>query len=76
LTDHPKLTTNNMNLPDKNNIGAEIRRIMADKRITGVALADALNVTTTTVVAIRDGRASYELLKRALDTLDNWEESK
>jgi DNA-binding Xre family transcriptional regulator len=65
-----------MNLPDKNNIGAEIRRIMADKRITGVALADALNVTTTTVVAIRDGRASYELLKRALDTLDNWEESK
>jgi DNA-binding Xre family transcriptional regulator len=65
-----------MNLPDKNNIGAEIRRIMADKRITGVALADALNVTTTTVVAIRDGRASYELLKRALDTLDNWEETK
>jgi DNA-binding Xre family transcriptional regulator len=65
-----------MKLPDRNTIATEIRRIMDQKKVTGIDLSKALSVTTATVTHLRNGSASYELLKRALDTLDNWEETK
>jgi hypothetical protein len=48
---------------------------MAEKKITAQMTLPRFNVTTQPSTN-RDGAASYELLKRALDTLDNWEESK
>jgi DNA-binding Xre family transcriptional regulator len=65
-----------MNIPDKNAIATEIRRIMGEKQIKSIDLAEALRVTQATIVAVRNGSASYELLKRAIDTIDNWEEAK
>jgi DNA-binding Xre family transcriptional regulator len=62
-----------MILPDKYAIGTEIRRIMAEKKISGVDLAESLGVTQATISAVRNGNASYELLARAIDTLDKWE---
>jgi predicted transcriptional regulator len=60
-------------LPDKSNIASEINRIMDEKGVTIQDLSDAMIKPRTTIYNIKKGFASYDLLRKTLDTLDKWE---
>jgi DNA-binding Xre family transcriptional regulator len=62
-----------MQIPDKNNLAETIRSEMGRKEVKSKDLAKALKVSQNTMSAVRYGNASYELMVRAINTLDKWE---
>jgi transcriptional regulator with XRE-family HTH domain len=60
-------------LPDKNKVGAEIKRLVDEKGASVQDIATAIGKTKTTVRNIFHGEASYELMKKTLNVLDKWE---
>jgi DNA-binding Xre family transcriptional regulator len=61
-----------MQIPDKNNLAETIRSEMGRKGVKSKDLAKALKVSQNTMSAVRYGNASYELMVRAINTLDKW----
>jgi predicted transcriptional regulator len=60
-------------IPDKNKIASEINRLMKEKKVSVQDLSVAMNRPRTTIYNIKQGWASYDMLSKAIDTLDNWE---
>ena len=61
-----------MKVPDKSILAEYIRVEMAKLGISNSDLADSLGKTTATIVALRNGSASYQLYDKAIKTIDNW----
>lgn len=60
-------------LKSKIQIAETIRIEMARKSIPSKDLAKLLNCTNATMSKIRYGNSSYELMVKAMDLIDNWE---
>lgn len=48
--------------------------MMQEKSVSVQDLSVAMNSPRATIYNIKQGWASYEMLTKAIDTLDNWEE--
>jgi transcriptional regulator with XRE-family HTH domain len=64
-----------MKLPDKNTLAETIRTEMARKSIKSNELAKELGISQNTMSAVRYGNASYTLLVRTINLLDDWHEA-
>ena len=63
-------------MPNKRKVADEINRLMDAKNVNVQNLSDAIGRPRTTIYNIKNGHASYDLLKKTLDTLDKWEVDK
>jgi ribosome-binding protein aMBF1 (putative translation factor) len=61
-----------MKVPDKSNLAEYVRVEMTKLGISNSDLANSLGKTTATIVALRNGSASYKLYDKAITTIDNW----
>lgn len=57
-------------IPTKKKLADAIKRLMFVKSVTNVELAKMMEVTTTTIVNIRNGLTSYETMAKAFHTLE------
>jgi transcriptional regulator with XRE-family HTH domain len=59
-------------LPDKLEVGAEIKRIADKKGLTVQQIATAVGASKTHVRNIFHGEAGYLLMKKTLEIVENW----
>ena len=56
-------------VPSKKSLGEEIKILMVQKDVSGVALSTATGYSKTTITAIRNGNASYNAILKVRDYL-------
>jgi transcriptional regulator with XRE-family HTH domain len=61
-----------MNIPTKTELAEYFRTEMARKNIVAKQMADKLKVTTVTVTNLKQGTASYQLYRVAIEALNEW----
>ena len=61
-----------MKIPDKSTLAEYVRVEMTKLGISNSDLANSLKKTNATIVALRNGSASYQLYDKAITTIDNW----